>query len=521
MSHHPHKRLLLKRTLQVSSSTLLSRVLGFAREMLQVRYLGVGAAADAFLAAFRIPNSLRKIFAEGALSAAFVPTIVGITKNQGQLAASKLMSRVFWLVELCIIVLCIACALNAEAVIHFVVPGFSAEQTAHAIPFFRILIFFIFFISASALISGALQAVNNFFIPAFGQVILNGVLIGGLVLCLYFKLHIIAYAWIIIFGGGVQAFLSLYAYFKNGFVFTRSDDVAKAHTRTVLRKFLPCVVSASVVEASLFIDLQCASYLKTGSIALFTYANNFMRMPYSVFVLAFTTITLSYFSRVGAYAPKRLSYFLFEAIKFFFWALLPVIFLISFFAEDIFKTLYLSDNFSYDHVLQAKDILIILIQGLFFHSVNKILLNMFYALHETFIPSIVAIVGTVLNTVLNFILMRHFELAGIAYATNIALVVQTCLLVLILYKKFHFKLYFRQFGKFAVRVLIQHIVIGSCLMGLLYGIKKILMHYHGHWTYFFIDSLGLWLWVGPLCGIAALVVWYTRHWFKVNIYFLD
>ena len=521
MSPHSHRRSLLKKTLQVGSSTMVSRVLGFVREMLQVRYLGVGAAADAFITAFRIPNSLRKMFAEGALSAAFVPAIVGITKDQGQLAASRLLSRVFWMVESGVLIACVLLAWNAHLVIHFIVPGFSAEQIAYAIPFLRILIFFIFFISISALASGALQAVHNFFVPAFGQVILNSVIIVGLIACLYGGWAFTAYAWIIIAGGAIQAGLSVYAYLKQGFVFARADDAAKAHARNVLYKFLPCLVSAGAVEISLFIDAQCASYLHTGSIALFTYAYGFMRMPLGVFVVAFSTITLSHFARVGAYAPKRLSYFLFEACKFFFWVLVPVVFLMSFFAEDIFRTLYLSDNFSYAHVLQAKNVLIILMQGLFFHSINKILLNMCYALHETHIPSIIAIACTALNTLLNFVLMRYMQLAGIAVATTVAAVVQTLLLVWVLYAKFHFKLYVRQFGYFVARAVLQQVMVGTVLIGTVYGIKQLLQHSTYTWAYLFVDTIGFWVWVGPLCGIAALFLWYTRHFFNVHLYFLD
>src|SRR5258708_10735980 len=160
------QKTILKKTIQVGSSTLLSRFFGIVREILMVRYLGAGGLSDAFLTAYKFPNSLRKIFAEGALSAAFIPTVVQTLKHGDKNAIAGLMSLAFLVFEGTVLALCALIMKHAEQVIGFIAPGFSEQQIIQTIPMVHILMPFIFFISSSALLAGALQAVGHFFIPA-------------------------------------------------------------------------------------------------------------------------------------------------------------------------------------------------------------------------------------------------------------------------------------------------------------------------------------------------------------------
>ena len=147
------KQSILKKTVQVGGNTLVSRFLGLTREILLMRFLGVGVVADAFTAAFLIPNSLRKIFAEGALTAAFVPTFIKVHQKEGREKADALMSLAFLAFEGSVLLLCAIVMWKAEVAISIVAPGFSQEQVAATIPCLRILMPFIFFISSSALLS--------------------------------------------------------------------------------------------------------------------------------------------------------------------------------------------------------------------------------------------------------------------------------------------------------------------------------------------------------------------------------
>jgi len=144
MAHTLHKKSIVKKTIQIGGSTLMSRFLGIIRELLTIKYLGVGAASDAFITAYKIPNSLRKIFAEGALSAAFIPSFVtSLRKDKHE--AFSLMSLAFILFEGILLIVCALTMFFAPSVVKFAAPGFSAQQAASTVPLLRILMPFIFF----------------------------------------------------------------------------------------------------------------------------------------------------------------------------------------------------------------------------------------------------------------------------------------------------------------------------------------------------------------------------------------
>lgn len=190
MSTILHKKSILSKTIQVGGSTAISRILGVMREVLLGNYLGPSVLFDSFITAFKIPNSLRKIFAEGALSASFVPTIVTMMKSGDKGHINAFMSRSFIVIEGILIALCTLIFWQAEGVIRAIMPGWfighesvhvlgfplpaawfgfgqALPQVATAVLFLRILIAFIVFISSSALVASVLQAVNHFFVPAF------------------------------------------------------------------------------------------------------------------------------------------------------------------------------------------------------------------------------------------------------------------------------------------------------------------------------------------------------------------
>ena len=515
------KKTIIKKTIQVGSSTLISRFFGIIRELLMVRYLGAGIASDAFLTAFKVPNSLRKIFAEGALSAAFVPSFVTSLKHNKK-AADSLMSLAFILFEGGLLCVCAILMIFAPWVIWLIAPGFDAAQIAIAVPLLRILMPFIFFISSSALLAGALQSVGKFFVPAFGPILLNVIFIAGLLICYFFGLPVTYLCFFILFGGFLQCVQHLIAYFNQGFGFGSVNKQTWQAFRHILKKFFPCLVSMSVMEISLFIDTGFASYLHPGSISLLYYANRFMNIPLGVFAVALSTILLPHFSRISTYAPARLNFYILESAKLVFWVTLPCTLLMIFFARDIFTTLFLSDSFTRMQANEAASILIAFMIGLFFFSFNKILLNIFYSRHETKIPSFICLAGTLVNIILNFAFMSWLQGTGLALATTLAGIFQTALLFYYLYALYGYHGYLPRFFMFVWRYVMQLMVIGLCFAMLYYGIVFLIGHYvSNRMALFLLEKIGFWLWVGPLCAIMALVVYVTRNLFNIRLYFLD
>ncbi len=521
MSQVLHKKSIIKKTIQIGSSTLMSRFLGIIRELLMVRYLGANILSDAFVIAYQIPNLMRKIFAEGAMSAAFLPPFVATLRNDKQMAFS-LMSLAFVLFEGSLLILCALGMIFIGPIITFFAPGFSPQKIEITVSLARILMPFIFFISSSALLGGALQAVGKFFVPAFGPILLNIVFISGIIICLVMKWPVSYLCFIILFGGFLQFVQHLIAYFRNGFYFGAITKETWRSFNSILVKFAFCAISMSVLELSLMIDIQFASNLKDGTVTLIYYANRFLGIPLGVFAVAFSTILLPHFSRISTYAPKRLNFYLYESAKLVFWVTIPCMLAMIFFADKIFTTLFLSDKFTIAQAHEAGNILIAFMIGLFFFSLNKIILNVFYALHSTFIPMLVSLIGTAVNISFNFLFIATLKGVGLALATTISGILQTVLLLYFLRQKFGFHAYLQQFWIFCARFSVQLLIVGSAFMlvytGILFIIPILLPQ---AFAYFFLEKIGFWIWVGPLSLGAGLLLYYYRSLFGVRLYFLD
>ena len=248
MSLQLSKKSIRTKSLQVAFLILISRVLGITREFLSAKFFGIGALSDAFIVAFRIPNFFRHIFAEGALSASFVPVIVKTVKEDKRAEANGLMSLAFLFFEGLLLLIYALVLWKTEFVVRLLAPGFSAEQLGYAIPFLRILFGFILFVSSSALLAGSLQAVNNFFIPALATPLLNVVWISTLLLCLHYQLPHIYLCVGIMVGSVVQFILHLVAYFRLKFIFGKIDAGSIKAFKSVMSKFVPCLFGVSIFE---------------------------------------------------------------------------------------------------------------------------------------------------------------------------------------------------------------------------------------------------------------------------------
>lgn len=514
------KKTIISHTIQVGIFTLLSRVFGFIRQMLMARYLMPGITSDAFITAFRIPNSLRKIFAEGALSAALIPTLVHTVKKEGVNAASRLVTLTFVIVEVILLLMCMAIWWHADAVITFAVPGFSPEQHAPTVPLLKVLIAYIMFVSSSAVLAGGLQAVNRFFVPASSQIVLNIIIIGTLLICLKYNLPVIYLAYGIIASGVVQILMHLVAYYYAGLYALLPTATTLKEFALVITKFFPCLITMSVMEINLLIDGQFASYLQSGSITFISYASDFMRIPLGVFAVAFSTILLPHFSRVSVESPKRLPFYLLESIKMIIWVTLPAAIIMAFFSYDIFYTTYYSKNFTLADVQQVSTLLHGFLFGLIFFSLNKILVNVYYAFHSTLIPTFISVAGTLVNIILNYCLMSYFAAYGLVMATSISAAVQTLLFLLVLHYYFKINLYVERLYDFFLRYLFQLVIVFSLFHLLYYGILRLISSCVPRYSFLLMHTFLAWLWVMPLCACALAVLYFSRKFFGVKVHFL-
>lgn len=512
---------MLTKFMQTGSATLLSKCLGLVRDFFLIKYLGASANADAFWTAYQLPGSLRKIFAEGAVSASLIPILVDAMRAQKQKIVHSLVLLALIIFESFILIACFIAIWKAGFIIHILRPGFSAERIELTEPLFKIMLPLILFVSSSAIISSALQAVNHFIIPALGPAILNVAFIGSAILCLFQGFPVSYFCCFVLIGGLIQLIIHLITYFKLNFRFSQITPETWRYFKPMSLKFLFCAVSASIGEISLIIDSVFASYLPVGSLSLMSYSSRFMGITLGIFASSLSTILLPHLSRICRYAPSRLSFYLFEATKLVIWITVPATIIMIFFSEKIFCTLFLSEKFTMVHVLKAQAILIAFSCGMFALSLNKILHNMFYAMHVTWIPALVVIGGIAINVGLNFIWLTSLQTTGLALATTISAFFQTIALVYILRTHFNFTLYLKKYGQF-IRNYCSQLCIFFCLF---FASYYLLLHGIGYLpaslNHFFIHNIGFWFWVGPLTSCLALAIFLTRSYFKVHLYFID
>lgn len=519
MSTSLNKRSLLTKVFQVSSFTLLSRLMGIVREALQARYLGVGAVSDAFITAFKIPNFFRKIFAEGALSASFIPQFVTLIREKRWGDACRFMSAAFLFFEGIVLILTIFVLLFTKQLVMIIAPGFSAEQMHYTIPYLQILFPFLFFVSSAALLAGALQSVNHFIIPSAASVMLNVAYIGSLLACIKYNLTTEMLCWGIVAGGAFTFAVHVWMYYKLGFCAGRIDAEAWKNLRDTLSRFIPFLLGASVVEINLFIDTTIGSYLPQGDVTLLYYAMRYAQMPLGIFALALSTVLLPHFSRIVLYARNRFNFYLLEVTKLITWVITPTMFFLMFVSYPIFSLIMLKGKASEAQMAKAAHILVILSAGLVVFSLHRSVINILYAVKDSWTPTWTSILAAVSNVIGNIVGMWLAGVYGIAWSTvaSSALSLLACFIVLHVKHNIVFPL--TRFLTFLFAYLVQLTVASGLFLWIYYcGIHQLAKT---SWSNFFIAGPGYWLFTMTLFCFTMVFLFYSRKRFKVALYFLD
>ncbi|HVX01088.1 MAG TPA: murein biosynthesis integral membrane protein MurJ [Candidatus Babeliaceae bacterium] len=517
------RKILLKKTVLLGISTLASRVLGFLRQLLLARFLGVGAIADAFWAALRLPNSLYKIFVEGSLGAALIPTAVKLNLEAGPLQVNRVMSLMLLMVQLFFLVFAFVTTVYASQIMLFIIPGWSnmPQLVDQAANFLSIFVFYIFFFSASSFLAGVLQAQKRFFLASAQPIIFNILLVLELLLCLKYNSSPMVLAWMFVVNSIFVLGITVWVYSRFASFSFIFDKETWGRLWELIKRLIPCFINLGIVEINLFIGTMFASFLPEGSISLLSYSSSFLRLPLSLFSAAFATVSLPYFTQIGSYAPRRLGFQLVESAKLTLFIMAPVALVMAFFSYDIFLTTLVSDRFSYIQAYEGAQILMAFVPGLFFFSLNRILLNIYYAQQQTTLPTFISLLGAICNTSLNLLLMYWLSTSGIALATSIAAAIQVIVSLWLLHKRLNMPLYVRQFLRFAFQYMVQLSIFIPIFYCLYRGAIAIIPLITGPFAQFFMVKIGLWLWVGPLCLLLMACLWLTRKLFGLKCYYLD
>jgi putative peptidoglycan lipid II flippase len=433
-------RAIFKSTSVVGITTLISRITGLARDMVYSQTFGAGPLADAFLVAFKIPNFLRRLFAEGAFSQAFVPVISEYKEKRTQDEVRELVDGVSGTLGAILFVVTVLGVIGAPVIIFCFAPGWHDDTQGRfdlAVDMLRWTFPYLFFISLTALFSGVLNTYGRFALPAFTQVIMNVVMIVFAVwLAPYTENPGVTLAIGVFVSGILQVGFQLPAVIRLGLFRMPRWRPAAEGVRRIGRLMLPGILGSSMAQVSLLLDTVIASFLIGGSVAWLYFADRLMEFPLGVFSIALATVILPGLSRHHANASSE------RFTNTIDWALRLVILLVSpaavamlVFAGPMTATIFGYGKFGPRDVAMASYALMAYSWGLLGFSLVKVLAPGYFARQDMRTPVRIALIALAVNMLLNVSVVLPAHMLGfpiphvlLATSTSISAAINTVLL---------------------------------------------------------------------------------------------
>ena len=459
---------LLRAVFTVSGMTLASRVTGLVRESLKAAVFGAGPAMDAFEAAFRLPNLLRRLFAEGAFSQAFVPILAEYRRTRGDTETHALVSRVATLLAVVLIVVTIAGVLAAPWLVYLLAGAFARDPAKATLTadLIRVVFPYILFISLTSLAGGVLNVHRRFAIPALTPVMLNlAIIAAALWLAPHVDPPVMALAWGVFAGGIAQLALQVRPLMKLGMLPRLRFDWRDEGVRRVLSAMAPAILGVSAAQVSILINTQLAAMLGDGRIAWISYADRLMEFPSALLGVAVGTVLLPTLARHGGEGDEvRYSELLDWGLRLSLLLAVPAAIALWLLALPLVSTLYQYGRFGVTDALATRAALVGYSVGLVGIIAVKILAPGFYARQDLRTPVRLAVVTVAVTMALAFLLMEPLGHAGLTLATSLgALFNATALLVLLLRRRYYVPA--RGWGMFVAKI----VVAGGLLAGVLWS----------------------------------------------------
>lgn len=418
---------LLRSGLIVSAMTMLSRVLGLVRDIVFSRIIGASPGADVFFIAFKIPNLLRRLFAEGAFAQAFVPVLSEAREKGTHEAVKALIDRVAGCLGLVLTLVTAAAMLGAPVVASIFAPGFRDDPFQFALLKDMLVLTFpyLLLISLTGLAGGILNSYDRFAIPAFTPVLLNVCLIGAaIVVSPYFNPPALALAWGVLVAGVVQCAFQLPFLWRLGLLPAPKIDWQYPGVKKILRLMGPAIFGVSVAQINLMLDSIIASLLPQGSVSWLYFSDRLVELPLGVFAIAIATIILPNLSR--QHASENQSHFnsmLNWGLRSVLFIALPAAIALFILAQPIISTLFGSERFVASDIVMSSYSLQAYSLGLVAFMMIKVLAPGYFARLDTKTPVRIGIIAMASNMVFNVILVvplhYYFQLGhvGLALAT--------------------------------------------------------------------------------------------------------
>jgi putative peptidoglycan lipid II flippase len=457
---------LLKVLATVSSLTLLSRILAFVRDVLIARVFGAGAATDAFFVAFKLPNLLRRMFAEGAFSQAFVPIFGEYKNRRGHDDTKLLVDHVTTMLALILFVVTLIGIIAAPILVYISAPGFAKDAARFdlTVQLLRITSPYIFFISLVAVAAGILNTYNKFWVPAFAPVLLNICFIGGaLWLAPYCDPPIMALAWAVFVAGFVQLAFQIPFLKSIGMLPSLRFSLRDEGMWRVIKQMGPALFGVSIAQISLIINTIFASFLVAGSVSWLYYADRLMEFPTGLLGVALGTILLPSLSK--CYSNNNME----EYSRLLDWGLrltvmltLPAALALGMIAVPLLATFFQHGAFGVHDVMMTRAALVGYSVGLIGLILVKILAPGFYARQNIKTPVKIGIVTLLATQAMNALFVGWLQHAGLALSIGLGACLNSAILFYYLRKH---GIYHPEPGwaKFFAKIFVAVLALGMAL----------------------------------------------------------
>lgn len=421
---------------RVSALTMLSRLLGLVREQIFAVTLGASGSSDAFLAAFRIPNMLRDLFAEGAMSTAFVPTYVRTLKQEGRPAAFLLANRVLTTLTLYLGSLALLGMLWPEPVVRVVATGFSAEKTELTAHLVRLMMPFLPTISLAVVAMGALNAEARYTAPGLASSMFNLVaIIGGAVLHFFGpspRMAVTVWAALTLAGGVAQLAVQIPPLWRLGWRPSFKPDLRLLNpgTRRIAALMAPATISVAAVQINVVVSTSFASLGAEGSISWLGYAFRLMQLPIGVFGVAIGTTSLTHLARDAAAGDRQaLSATLRRGLQMVLFLTIPSTVGLAVLGVPIIRLIFEHGRFTPHATVETARALSAFAVGLAAYSAIKVVAPAFYALGRTRVPLLASLSAVAGNVIWNVLTFRRFGHVGLALGTSLAAILNLTVLL--------------------------------------------------------------------------------------------
>ncbi|MBW2076563.1 MAG: murein biosynthesis integral membrane protein MurJ [Deltaproteobacteria bacterium] len=419
--------------------TFLSRILGLLRDMLIANFFGSGMSADAFFVAFRIPNLLRRLFAEGSFSVAFIPVFTEYLQKRSREDAFLLARVVITSLTIILTAVTVLGIVLSPLIVRIIAPGFGGmgEKYALTVLLTRIMFPYIFLVSVLALFTGILNSLKHFAAPAMAPIFLNLSMIAALVfLAPHMKIPTVGLAVGVIVGGILQMLLQVPFLLKKGLSFAPRWLPSHPALRKIGILMLPTIFGSAIYQINQLVGTLLASLLREGSVSYLYYADRLVQFPLGVFGIAISTAVLPSLSREAADRDfEGLRGTLSHAIRLTMFITIPAMVGLIVLREPVVRLLFERGAFdSFTTVMTAQALLFYSL-GLWAFAGLRVFVSAFYSLQDTVTPVKVAVAAMIANIVFSLLLMGPLKHGGLALALSLASTMQLVILILLLRKR--------------------------------------------------------------------------------------